>query len=260
MKTLIQKLKETNTGHAAAYLLVWGALLILTVITVTVSYFNFGDFNIFVAMLVATIKAALVTLFFMHLKYDNRLNQVVFVSAFFFLAVFILLTVSDELFRNALPEPVLVDSSAQVSDDPRPYERVTPTLLAKGKEVYMAQCMICHGTAGLGDGPASAAFNPKPRNFTANEWKKSGGLLGLYRTITEGLPGTPMPSFGGLSVEERMALSHYVRAFSKNPPGDRPEDIAFFKTPPASSATQSGPKIPVSFAIERMVKEASSHE
>ena len=90
--------------HTPNYVKVWIALLILTVITVSVSYIQFGRWgmhflNILVDMLVATIKGTLVCLYFMHLKEDNRVNQVVFISAFFFLVVFVGLTLSDVLFR-----------------------------------------------------------------------------------------------------------------------------------------------------------------
>ena len=89
-----------GTDHKKAYLNVLGALLILTVITVAASYVHFGGpFNILIAMLIATIKGALICLFFMHLKYDNRVNQVVFISAFVFLFIFAALTMSDVLYR-----------------------------------------------------------------------------------------------------------------------------------------------------------------
>src|SRR3990167_4374139 len=93
---------QKHGGHAKAYISVWMALLCLTAITVWVSYHDFGTYNILVAMLVATIKGALVCLYFMHLKYDNRVNQVVFISAFVFLAVFVGLTASDVFFRPSV--------------------------------------------------------------------------------------------------------------------------------------------------------------
>ena len=90
--------------HTSGYVKVLVALLVLTVITVSVSYIHFGQWglhflNILVAMLVATVKGSLVCLYFMHLKEDNRMNQVIFISAFLFLAVFVGLTLSDVLFR-----------------------------------------------------------------------------------------------------------------------------------------------------------------
>ena len=63
------------------------ALLVLTVITVVVAQFDFGALNTLVAMFVASIKAALVLLYFMHLKYDNLEYPVVFFVGVFFLFV-----------------------------------------------------------------------------------------------------------------------------------------------------------------------------
>jgi cytochrome c oxidase subunit 4 len=66
---------------------VYVTLLILTIITVAVSRIDLGALNMFVAMFVASVKAAIVALWFMHLKYENKLNRVVFASGFFFLLV-----------------------------------------------------------------------------------------------------------------------------------------------------------------------------
>jgi cytochrome c oxidase subunit 4 len=74
---------------------VWAALTFLTAVTVWVSYFDFGAFNLVVAMTVAVIKASLVCLFFMHLKYDNKINAVVFLSSLVFLSIFFFLTFAD---------------------------------------------------------------------------------------------------------------------------------------------------------------------
>ena len=63
-----------NPGHIVPfriYVLVFVALIVLTVVTVWISRHDFGTWNIVVAMLVASIKAMLVALFFMHLKYEN---------------------------------------------------------------------------------------------------------------------------------------------------------------------------------------------
>jgi cytochrome c oxidase subunit 4 len=77
------------------YIGVWAALIVLTVITVGVSYFSFGDWNLIVAMLVATTKAALVCAYFMHLKYDDRFNTLVLLSAFAFLGLLFVFSLAD---------------------------------------------------------------------------------------------------------------------------------------------------------------------
>jgi mono/diheme cytochrome c family protein len=43
----------------------------------------------------------------------------------------------------------------------------------EAQEIFSTRCTVCHGTSGKGDGPGSAALNPKPRNFTDPEWQKS---------------------------------------------------------------------------------------
>jgi cytochrome c oxidase subunit 4 len=74
---------------------IFAALVVLTIITVKVSYYDFGTFNILVALLIATAKASLVALFFMHLRHDNLFNAFAFLASFIFLALFILLTYED---------------------------------------------------------------------------------------------------------------------------------------------------------------------
>ena len=77
------------------YFLVFGALMVGTYLTVWAAGKDFGAFNTVVAMGIATTKATLVVLFFMHVKYSNRLTQLVVAAAFAFLALLILGTVHD---------------------------------------------------------------------------------------------------------------------------------------------------------------------
>ena len=75
---------------------VWAALSFLTVVTVWASYVEWGGaLDIVIAMGIATVKAALVALFFMHLKYDRGLYSVVFITPLLFLALFLSLAVLD---------------------------------------------------------------------------------------------------------------------------------------------------------------------
>ena len=82
------------------YLSVATALLVLTAITVWVAQYDLGEVNLIVAMAIAATKGTLVALFFMHLKYDNKLYAVIFGGALFFLAIFIVITMFDTLRRN----------------------------------------------------------------------------------------------------------------------------------------------------------------
>lgn len=90
--------------------------------------------------------------------------------------------------------------------------------LQQGKAVYDQHCAACHGATGEGDGPAAVWLYPKPRNFSSGLFKiKStpGSSLptddDLLQTITQGMPGTSMPSFTYLSEAERRASVLYVK-------------------------------------------------
>jgi cytochrome c oxidase subunit 4 len=82
------------------YLMVGLALYALTVITVAVTRFDFGPWNLVVAMGIASIKAVLVALFFMHLLHDNKLYAAMFSAALLFLGILIILTLFDTLGRG----------------------------------------------------------------------------------------------------------------------------------------------------------------
>lgn len=68
---------------------VWITLMILTVITVAVRYVDLGELNLIMALAIATVKAALVVGFFMHLHWDNKFNSLVFLSSLLALALFL---------------------------------------------------------------------------------------------------------------------------------------------------------------------------
>lgn len=85
---------EAKTGHdpqalphpvpAWVLLAVWGALMVLTVVTVAVTYLPMGDLpamGLWIAMGIATVKAVLVALYFMHLWWDRPFHSIVFVTA-----------------------------------------------------------------------------------------------------------------------------------------------------------------------------------
>ena len=95
---------EGHHGHfvvpAAAYVAVFIALLVRTVVTVAVAQVDLGPANLPVAMLVATMKASLVALIFMQLKYDDKLNGLVFIFGLIFLSLFFLFTLLDVFSRE----------------------------------------------------------------------------------------------------------------------------------------------------------------
>jgi len=74
---------------------VWIGLVILTVATVGVTKFDLGGANLWIAMAIATVKASLVALYFMHLRYDRPINAIVFITALLFLTLFVGLALTD---------------------------------------------------------------------------------------------------------------------------------------------------------------------
>jgi cytochrome c oxidase subunit 4 len=89
---------EAHAAHPITgpktYAAVLAALLVLTVVTVTVAGIDFGPYNTVIAIVIATIKASLVALFFMHLRHD-KFNAVVFLIGFLMLATFLIFTLFD---------------------------------------------------------------------------------------------------------------------------------------------------------------------
>jgi len=81
------------------YFAVWAALMFLTAVTVLVSYWSQ---SLLIAMLVASVKASLVLAYFMHLKYDHKINLALFVSALVFLVIFFYLTFADVATRSQI--------------------------------------------------------------------------------------------------------------------------------------------------------------
>ena len=97
-------MSESHTGgHITplrTYLGVGAALLVLTVVTVAISYVHLGPFNLVVAMLVASLKGSLVVLFFMHLLHENKLYMVVFIASLVFLSILIIFVMFDTMTRG----------------------------------------------------------------------------------------------------------------------------------------------------------------
>ena len=84
---------------ARLYVTVWAVLLVLTGATVGVTYLDMKHFALFTALLVASTKAGLVALYFMHLRFEARIYSVLLSVALVTLAVFLALTFADIGFR-----------------------------------------------------------------------------------------------------------------------------------------------------------------
>lgn len=99
MTTHAEPHAHAEVGHHVPLKVLAGtlaALLLLTVVTVGATWVDFGPVaNLWIALIIATVKAILVALFFMHLAYDRPFNAVVLAAALFFVLLFVCLTLMD---------------------------------------------------------------------------------------------------------------------------------------------------------------------
>jgi putative copper resistance protein D len=108
----------------------------------------------------------------------------------------------------ALP-PLAVDAY------PTTYLRPSVTYAAgsivDGGAVYRAQCVVCHGEHGYGDGPAASGLRPRPADLTARH--AADHTAGdMFWWLTNGIPGSAMPGFAGrLSVDQRWDAINLIR-------------------------------------------------
>ncbi|OGL25471.1 MAG: hypothetical protein A3G97_12745 [Candidatus Rokubacteria bacterium RIFCSPLOWO2_12_FULL_69_21] len=120
--------------------------------------------------------------------------------------------------------------------------RASSEAFLRGRAVYEANCAVCHGTGGDGNGMAAHMFRVRPRDFRRGLFKfrstPSGSLPmagDLVRTITEGIRWTGMVGRPDLSEADRRAVVRYIETFSPRFTGERPSSsVAVPPAPPES--------------------------
>ena len=95
-------MSEHHVVPIRVYLLVFAALMVFTAITVAAAFVDLGALNNVVMLTIAVLKAILVVLFFMHVKYSTRMIPVVAAGGAFFLVILLAITMSDYLSRGWL--------------------------------------------------------------------------------------------------------------------------------------------------------------
>jgi cytochrome c oxidase subunit 4 len=116
VKTIITKIKVGGVEHRGVahvmpiwlLLAVFFLLMFLTWLTVSATYLDLGRLNLFIALLIATIKAFLVALYFMHLRYDRPLHGIIFL----FSIIFVMLFVGFVLMDSAAYGPQMIEGYA----------------------------------------------------------------------------------------------------------------------------------------------------
>jgi len=139
-------------GGPKLYGAVLAGLLVLTVITVAASTIDWGGgmANVIIAMMIASLKASLVALFFMHLRWEKPMNAIIFTSTLFFLGLFLIGCYTDTVSRPAL-EPTNL--------------KVTPPGQQIGPKEGQLAPSVGHGTPGAmspsGGGPVIPGASPE---------------------------------------------------------------------------------------------------
>lgn len=153
------------------------------------------------------------------------LGSMAFVFAFFFYLVFINKGVTlDE--KVSVPE---VAGAAQfdLAGVKQPWAP-NAEVAAAGQKIFKQNCAACHGEKG-----DTVGGLPNARNLIEGQWKAGGGMIGLYKVLQNGLPGTQMIAFKAqLKPYERWAVVNYIETITKNKSKDKADDVAKF----ASSA------------------------
>jgi cytochrome c oxidase subunit IV len=169
---------------------VWIGLMILTVVTVAVTYVDLGALNIIIAMGVATMNATLVVAFFMHLFWDKPLNSVTFLLSVAFVAVFLAFTIIDTKQYKAAVDQYKIETKPSKEEVPPPpppddefvipegtdpddvalYARILGIAkggegdAAAGKPIFTQRCATCHKLGGEG-----AEVGPELDSFERNK-------------------------------------------------------------------------------------------
>lgn len=108
-----------------------------------------------------------------------------------------------------IPTPA-VPFTARFLQNPTPDD---PASVAAGRALFQANCAVCHGPQGLGDGPAAFTLNPRPFNLQVHVPQHAPGEL--FYWVSEGVASTPMPPWKEkLSDTERWEIIRYLEALA----------------------------------------------
>jgi mono/diheme cytochrome c family protein len=116
------------------------------------------------------------------------------------------------------------EEPSHVSKSPPSRAAATPASLDRGRQLYKTNCTPCHGEHGKGDGPAAAAYNPKPRNHTDAVYMSSLTDEDIAKVIQYGgaIKNMPlMPSNPALKGADLAAVVAYTRSLSAHEAAER---------------------------------------
>lgn len=110
--------------------------------------------------------------------------------------------------------------TAALAAPARGADQISPAAEKEAQDIFKNRCTMCHGQSGKGDGPAGAALNPKPRNWTDAAWQKTVGDEEIEKAILGGGQAVGksvlMPANPDLANKPEVikALRNIVRSYS----------------------------------------------
>lgn len=202
--------------HHPSYVKVWAVLVVLLVISVLGPMVGIQLLTLITAFGIAIVKAYLVARNFMHIDIEPKYLAYLLVTCIAFM-VLLFAGVAPDVMRHDGHQWANVAAKAEVRRAVG--EEAPGGAVEEGPfdpaEAFAATCASCHGEAGHGDGPASAALDPKPANFTEPGFWETRDRAHVEQVIRGGgasVGKSPtMPSFGAqFSDDEIEELAAYV--------------------------------------------------
>lgn len=89
---------------------------------------------------------------------------------------------------------------------------LAPPSLARGRELYLSACAICHGSVGRARTPLAERLEPRPTDLLSRHLDQTLSPYQAFNVVTYGVDGTSMPAFEPLSAAERWDVAFYVAA------------------------------------------------
>jgi high-affinity iron transporter len=116
-----------------------------------------------------------------------------------------------KLLSNAMLMSALIASSACTEDDQVDAARLeSPQARARGRELFVQHCALCHGERADGRGARREGLSAPPADFTRPAWRKGRTPRQVFEAIRDGVPSRSMPAWRGLGDEALWDLTAYL--------------------------------------------------
>jgi mono/diheme cytochrome c family protein len=94
----------------------------------------------------------------------------------------------------------------------------SPEARARGRELYLQHCKLCHGERADGQGVRRSSLSARPADFTDPSWRARVTPRHVYFVVREGVSGTPMPAWPSLTPSETWDLVAYLLSVAEARP------------------------------------------